>query len=49
MNILKSKGKIITIILIALLLGLFTSNILINKFYKVKYENFNSVDKELFN
>ncbi|MFR4582638.1 hypothetical protein [Clostridium cadaveris] len=49
MNILKSKGKIITIILIALLLGLFTSNILINKFYKVKYENFNSVDKEMFN
>lgn len=49
MKVLKSKGKIITIILIALLLVIFTGNILINKFYRVSYDNFNSVDKEMFN
>lgn len=49
MNILKSKGKIIIISLIILLLCIVSGNILINKFHNTNYNNFNSVDKEMFN
>ncbi|MDZ5253656.1 hypothetical protein [Clostridium sp. LIBA-8841] len=49
MNILKSKGKIIIISLVILLLCIVSGNILINKFYNTNYNNFNSVDKEMFN
>lgn len=49
MNILKSKGKIIIITFLALLFGIVLGNILINKFYNTNYNNFNSVDKEMFN
>lgn len=49
LHILKSKGKIIIITLVVLLLGIGLGNIVINKYYNTNYTSFNSVDKEMFN
>ena len=35
-------------VIIIVLLGVVTSNIILNKTYKTKYEDFNSVDKKMF-
>ncbi len=48
MKIKSSKVLIIISAIMVLLLGIIVSNIVLNKTYKTKYEEFNSIDKEMF-